>query len=427
MKKRETLNRKIPPPIHEVTQLNLPTPSVLSLDNGIPVYETRLGTQEIMKIEIVFPAGRPHEHKRLVSRATARELREGTTSYTSAQLAEKVDFYAGTLQTPVNLDMGSLTMFCLTKHFEQLVPIFAEMVQQPTFPEKELNTFIDNNIQSLVVDLSKNDVLAYRKITEMMYGENHPYGYNSTPDDYRNLTRFDLEKHHRELYTADNSTIYASGKTNDTILKLINQHLGQVRTKMVKNTEGVELKYFAPEKIKIKHGEGTQSSIRIGNRFGSRKNPDFDHFFVLITILGGYFGSRLMTNIREKKGYTYNIYASLDLMLHDGFFYISSEVGNPFVKKAITEIYHELEVLKTELVGEEELRMVRNYLLGNMLNMVDGAFAVSDAVKSIVTEGLPFSSFTQFVENVKNVTPVRLRELAQKYFKKEDLFEVIIG
>jgi zinc protease len=427
LKKRETLNRKIPPPIHQVTELNLPTPSVFSLDNGIPVYETRLGTQEIMKIEVVFPAGRPQEHKRLVSRATSRELREGTASYTSAQLAEKVDFYAGTLQTPINMDMGSLTMYCLNKHFEHLVPLFAEMVLQPTFPEKELNTFIENNIQSLIVDLSKNDVLAYRKITEMMFGENHPYGYNSMPDDYRNLTRADLEKHHRELYTTDNCTLFISGKTNDTILKLINQHLGKTKTSVVQQKDTFTKQYFAPQKLKIKNNEGTQSSIRIGNRFGNRKHPDFDHFYVLMTILGGYFGSRLMTNIREKKGYTYNIYASLDVMLEDGFFYISSEVGNPFVKKAINEIYHELDILKTELVGEEELSMVRNYLLGNMLNMVDGAFAVSDVVKSMITEGVPMSSFTQFVDNVKNVTPERLRQLAQKYLNKEDLFEVIVG
>jgi zinc protease len=425
---KDTVNRKIAPPIYEVTSLALPSPTISHLDNGIPVYETRLGTQDIMKIEVVFHAGRPQEHKRLVSRATSRQLREGTKSYSSAQLAEEIDFYAGTVQTPISLDTGSIVMFCMTKHFPKLVPILAEIVQEPTFPEKELLTFAENNIQSLVVDLSKNDVLAYRKITELIYGENHPYGYNSTPDNYRELTPNDLKKHHRELYTSDNCLIFLSGKTDDSILKLLNQYFGQKKTMSIKNKNPLIIPSEKPQKIKLKNEDTLQSSIRIGRRMGSRQtNPDYNGFSVLNTIFGGYFGSRLMTNIREKKGYTYNIYSSVDMMHHDGYFYISSEVGNQFVKKAVTEIYRELEILQNDLVKPEELKMVQNYLLGNMLNMIDGPFSVSDVVRSFVTEGVPLDQFTELVETIKSITPQGLRDLAQKYFNREDMFEVIVG
>jgi zinc protease len=425
---KDTVNRKTAPPIYEVTSLMLPNPSISHLDNGIPVYETRLGTQDIMKIEIIFHAGRPQEHKRLVSRATSRQLREGTISFTSAQLAEEIDFYAGTVQTPISLDTGSIVMFCMTKHFPKLVPILAEMVQEPIFPEKELHTFAENNVQSLLVDLTKNDVLAYRKITELIYGENHPYGYNSTPDNYRELTPNDLKKHHRELYTSDNCLIFLSGKTDDALLKLLNQYLGQKRTTALKNTSPFNILNEKPQKLKLKNEDTLQSSIRIGRRMGSRyNNPDYNAFTVLNTILGGYFGSRLMTNIREKKGYTYNIYSSVDMMHHDGYFYIASEVSNKFVKKAMTEIYRELEILQNDLVGQDELKMVQNYLLGNMLNMIDGPFSVSDVVRSFITEGVPLEQFTELVETIKNITPQDLRQLAQKYFKREDMFEVIVG
>ena len=425
---KDTVNRKIAPPIYEVTSLTLPSPSISHLDNGIPVYETRLGTQDIMKIEIVFHAGRPQEHKRLVSRATSRQLREGTKSYTSAQLAEEIDFYAGTVQTPISLDTGSIVLFCMTKHFPKLIPILAEMVQEPTFPEKELHTFAENNIQSLTVDLSKNDVLAYRKITELIYGENHPYGYNSVPDNYRELTPDDLKKHHAELYTSDNCLIFLSGKTDDSILKLLNQYFGQKKTISIKNNTPLSIPHEKPQKIKLKNEDTLQSSIRIGRRMGSRhNNPDYNGFTVLNTILGGYFGSRLMTNIREKKGYTYNIYSSVDMMHHDGYFYISSEVSNRFVKKAVTEIYRELEILQNDLVKPEELKMVQNYLLGNMLNMIDGPFSVSDVVRTLITEGASLDNFTDLVETIKNITPEGLRGLAQKYLKREDMFEVIVG
>lgn len=424
---KETLDRKIPPPVHEVTNLFLPYPSVFYLDNGIPVYETRLGTQEIMKVEIVFMSGRLHEHKRLVSRATARMLREGTASYTSAVLAERVDFYAGTLQTPVSLDTGSLVMYCMNKHFPKLVPILAEMLLEPTFPEKELKTYIDNNIQTLLVDLSKNDVLAYRHITELIFGENHPYGYNSTPVDYRALTQADLLKHHAEQLTSDNCLIFLSGKTNDTILALLNQYIGQKKTVAQMPKQSWDFPIQKPQSIKIKHEDTLQAAIRIGRRFGTRKHPDFAQFYVLNTILGGYFSSRLMTNIREKRGFTYNIYSALDLMHHDGYFYISSEIGNKFVKKALVEIYHEMEKLQHELVSDHELKMVKNYLLGNMLNMIDGPFAVSEVVKAHITEGVDFNHFHQFIDTVRHITPLQIRNMAQKYFNKADMFEVIVG
>ena len=432
MKKINTLDRKTPPRIHEVTSLTLPYPSVSHLDNGIPVYETRSGTQEIMKIEVVFLSGRPHEHKRLVSRSTARMLREGTKSYNAAELAEQVDFYAGTLQTPVNLDTGGIVLYCMTKHFPKLAPILAEILLEPTFPEKELTTYTENNIQSLLVELSKNDVLAYRKITEIIFGENHPYGYNSTPDDYRALTRTDLIKHHQEHFTPDNCLIFLSGKTDDSILKLVNQYLGQNKNSAVfvprkDNNSPLSMSSQKPQKLKVKNADTLQTAIRIGRQFGNRNNPDFNSFYVLNTIFGGYFSSRLMTNIREKKGYTYNIYSALDLMHHDGYFYISSEVGNRFVKKALTEIYLEMEKMQNEPVSAEELKMVQNYLLGNMLNMVDGPFAVSDVIKSFITEGVELSHFQQFVEKIRSITPQEIQALAQKYFNREDMFEVIVG
>ena len=427
MKKIDKLDRKTPPPIHEVTSLTLPYPSVSRLDNGIPIYETRSGTQEIMKIEVVFLSGRPHEHKRLVSRSTARMLREGTKSYNAAELAEQVDFYAGTLQTPVNLDTGGIVLYCMTKHFPKLAPILAEILLEPSFPEKELTTYTENNIQSLLVELSKNDVLAYRKITEIIFGENHPYGYNSTPDDYRALTRADLIKHHQEHFTTDNCLIFLSGKTDESILKLLNQYLGQQKTVSVDKHIPLSISTQKPQKVKVKNADTLQTAIRIGRPFGNRNNPDFNGFFVLNTIFGGYFSSRLMTNIREKKGYTYNIYSALDLMHHDGYFYISSEVGNRFVKKALAEIYLEMEKMQNEPVSDEELKMVQNYLLGNMLNMVDGPFAVSDVVKSFITEGVDLSHFQQFVEKIRSITPQEIQALAQKYFKREDMFEVIVG
>ena len=190
---------------------------------------------------------------------------------------------------------------------------------------KELQRFIKNNQQRLQVELSKTDVVAYRTITEYIFGKSHPYGYNSIYETYEALTRKDLIEHHRKNYTADNCQIYISGKIDQGVLNLLDEYLGKLPIDGQKKISSLKLTEAKPKVVKIKHTEGVQSAIRIGRRVFKKKHADYHGLLVLNTILGGYFGSRLMDNIREDKGYTYNIFSALDCMLYDGYFYIGTE------------------------------------------------------------------------------------------------------
>jgi len=420
------LNRNTAPAIQRVADLKLPLPDVHHLDNGIPVYETRLGTQDIIKLEILFHAGRPHEEKKLAARATAALLKEGTTTMSSAEIAEKIDFYGGTLNIPVNLDTSNVILYSLTKHFKKLLPIVADMVTHPIFPAEELSAFCERNIQNLSVDLTRGDVVAYRKITEFIFGEHHAYGYNSSEESYRALTRQDLIKHFQRNYHAGNCRIFISGKTTEQHIDLLNTYFGQTIPKGELQEIAFAQYLLVPKKVKIPQEESVQTAIRVGCKLFNRNHPDFNGLYILNTILGGYFGSRLMTNIREDKGYTYNIFSSLDAMIHDGYFYIGTEVGNEFVEKTLVEIHREIAILKEELVDEEELNMVRNYILGNMLTMLDGPFNVADVIKTYVAENLPITDFDSLTHTVKNITAEELRELARKYFKPENMWQVIV-
>ena len=221
--------------------------------------------------------------------------------------------------------------------------------------------------------------------------------------------------------------IFLSGHFDDSVLTLLNQYLGQNKSTARRKNAPLSILDTKPQKIRVKNADTLQAAIRIGRRIGNRKDPDFNGFFVLNTILGGYFGSRLMSNIREDKGYTYNINSATDAMHSESFFYIASEIGNEFVEKALVEVYKELDILQNDLVGDTELTMVRNYLMGNLLNMVDGPFAINDVIRTFIIEGLPLDSFPDFVETIRTISPKELRDLAQKYFKKEDLFEVVVG
>ena len=170
-----------------------------------------------------------------------------------------------------------------------------------------------------------------------------------------------------------------------------------------------------------------QSAIRIAKRTIGKSHHDFAKLHVVNTILGGYFGSRLMSNIREDKGYTYGIGSFVAPQKHDSYFGISTEVGADVSQKAINEIYKELESLRTELVSEEELNLVKSYLMGELLKSVDGPFSVAERWKGIILFDLDKSYFDNLVNTILNITPIEVRDIAERYLGSNDMYEVLVG
>ena len=416
-----------PPKIHEVSKINLRRPIVGQLDNGIPIYDSRIGHEEVLKIEMVFNNGRPFERKLLASRVTNKLIKEGTRKYSSKKIAEIFDYHGATLQLTANLDDSRVTIYTLKKHIDNLLPVLVEMLTKPTFPEDEFQNFIDRCKQRLSIDLSKNDTVAYRLVTEKIFGEKHFYGYNSNVEMFDAITREDIKTHFQNTYGSNNCKIFISGKTDDSIIEKLNQTVGKVL---------VEKEYFQLTAPTIPKAEGRvvmpmkdslQSAIRIGRHMYNRHHPDYVGMFVLNTIFGGYFGSRLMSVIREEKGYTYNVSSMLDAFRMDGCFHIGTEVSPEFVEPTIKCVYEEMDKLKNDLVGETELKMVRRYLLGNMLTQLDGAFNTSNAVRTLTMDGVPLDHFDSMVKTIKNITAEEIRGLAQKLFVKEKMWEVVVG
>lgn len=420
-------DRSIQPPIKETFNIQIPNFHEHVLDNGIPVYEVNMGTQEILKMEIVFRAGRPFEHQRLVARTTAALLREGTVTRKASEIHETVDFYGGTLSVPVNLDTSNIVLYSLTKHFEKLLALLSDILTAPAFPEDELEIFKRNNKQRLQVDLTKNDVVAYRTVTEKIFGSDHPYGYNSQQETYDNLTRSALQHHFERNFHAGNCMIVISGKTSTKVIQLINHFIGKTLPKREAVKSNIIEPITSAKKVKIDFPDTLQTAIRMGCKLFNRKHQDYSDFYVLNTVLGGYFGSRLMSNIREKKGFTYNIFSTIDPMLYDGYFYVGTEVGNDVVEPTLATIYNEFEKLKNEPIKEEEMKMVRNYLMGFFLTNLDGAFNVAELVKTLKVENLPDGFFSDLVERIRTIKSEEIMSLAHKYLKRENMWEVIVG
>lgn len=419
--------RKTAPPLQEIQKIKWHESKRYTLQNGIPLHEVNIGTQDILKFDILLYAGRWQEAKQLVSRTTARIMKEGTTSHSSAEIAETIDFYGGTLRIGSSLDMTSVSLFCLSKHFDRLLELTHEILTSPTFPEKELHNFKQFAKQQLRIEETKCDVLSYRKITEMMFGGHHPYGYNSTVQAYDDLTRADLFEHFNNHFHSGNCKIMVSGKTNSKVIDKIDRLFGQQFKEGTFRTFQHEPNPDPGKSYEAALPDSVQSAIRIGFPFVGRKHPDYQGFYVLNTILGGYFGSRLMSNIREDKGYTYGIYSTMDSMLNGSYFYIATETSHKYAEPTEREILNEVNRLKTEPVGAEELLRCRNYLLGNILSSLDGPINVAGLNKMLILEGLDFNYMERLVKKIKTIDPIELMELANKYFKEDTFYRVVIN
>lgn len=421
------MDRRIAPKIRKVQKIKTPKFSKIELDNGIPLYYISEGQQDLIKMEVYFDAGRAYEEKKLVARATSKLIKEGSLKKSGSEIAELMDFYGANMVVPVNLDYSIFSFYSMKKHLDKLLPIWTDLICEPAFNESELDTFKRINLQRLDVELSKTDVIAYRAITEDIFGPDHPYGYNSNAQHYQNLTRADLLDHHDQNYNTGSCQVFLSGKVDEKVLQLINKHLGLRIKKGNSKTPKFSEHTSKPTKRTIAMPKAIQSSIRMACPTIKRNHQDYAGLFILNTIFGGYFGSRLMTNLRENKGLTYNIFSSIDHLFHESTLQLGTDVMQGKEQETLKEIEIEMMRLQSELVPEEELTMVRNYLMGSLMGMVDGAFNIASVLKTGVLAKMEAKYFEELVFRIQDIRAEEIQVLAQKYLNPDNMWKIVAG
>jgi zinc protease len=423
------IDRKLQPLTSEIEKIDVAKAKKYTLDNGISVYAVNAGFQDLVKIELIFFNKGFDVTQPLLNSATNRMLADGTSKYTAQQLADHIDYYGSFYETDENYDFTSVMIYSLNKHLEATLPFVSDILHDPVFPASELETFVRNNKQRLTVENEKVSSLARRKFSEIIFGGNHPYGYYTQTADYDKLNRDVLAEHFRKKYSPANCTILISGLIKDDSIKMLNKFFGQgvVTNGTASAIEKFSFSPSAQKKHFIEKEGAVQSALRIGKPFFNRTHPDYPGMAVLNTLLGGYFGSRLMSNIREDKGYTYGIGSAIVSMRQEGYFFISTEVGADVTSAAISEIYKEIELLKDEPIESEELEMARNYMLGTFLKGMDGAFQLAERFKSIYFSGLDYGYYDRYLQKIRTIQPDELQELARKYFSITDFFEIVVG
>ena len=407
-------------------QLKLKPYQKFVLDNGVEVYTIDAGAEEVMAIEWVFNAGNCQEDQNLVAATANFLLRNGTAKRSAFEINDHFEYYGSYLNRSCFNETATITLHCLTKHIGELLPVVKELITDSIMPQEELAIYQQNMKQRLKVSLKKSDFVAGRLIDVYLYGEKHPYGKFSSAEDFDALQRDQLLEFYKKYYQQGKLIMFIAGKLPSNLEQLLNQHFGDLPNNPIKIKE-TPIIQAAEKKVRVTNdAEGVQGSIRIARPFPNRHHPDFIKAQVLNTLFGGFFGSRLMSNIREDKGYTYGIHSNLQNHIQHSAWMISTEAGKEVCEAAITEVYKEMKDLRDELVEDEELLLVKNYLIGGILGDLDGPFHIIGRWKNIILNGLEEQYFYNSINTIKTISAEELQSLAQKYLQPEDFYELVV-
>src|SRR5690554_5677297 len=417
------IDRTIAPKTSTVTHIDFQSPEIDTLENKVKVYSMRKTTDETVRVDFVFDAGSLKTSK-IIAQLTGELLFSGTTKKTSEEIDEEIDRLGGFTGVEVSTEKSTISLIGLREHVVAIAEIVVDAMINVNFNPKEINQLLQSKKKKMAINLEKVSTQARRAFLSNLF-RNSPYGDLTHLTDYDHINQNDLIKFHQQKYLSGLQYISIVGALDDEDLNSIKALGNQFNREDVTQ---IDYDYnYTPNTIHVEKEQAVQTAIRIGRILFNKQHSDFIKFSVLNTILGGYFGSRLMTSIREDKGYTYGIGSGVVQLLETGYFFISTEVGKEFKDLTLEAIQNEIKILQTEEVSEKELDLVKNYIIGQILEQSDGAQAMMDRFIAVETYGMDYTYYDEFIKQVNEITPIEVMALANQYLKWEDFTIVSAG
>lgn len=391
---------------------------------GVPIFRLNNSGYGVVRISLVFKAGVSYQSQPFQASATVNALAEGSSGMSSKEIADFMDFYGLAYDVSVDMEYSVITICSLDRFTDKALGILKNVLD-PVFPERELDIYKQKRKQFIAVQRSKVGYLAQEHFQNVLYGDSTPYGRIFDPADYDRLDRTKLEEFFRAQYTKDNLFVVISGDSTPELISSIGKVVDSLPDNG--NTESIIPIAMAPREFFLEKKDAMQSALKIGRVLFNRRHPDFIGMQVVAKILGGYFGSRLISNLREDKGYTYGIFASMVNTDISGYFTVSGEVIARYTDDAVKEVFYEIERMRNEPVPEDELRMVKNVMIGEIMRILDGPFGITDVLIENIQNGTDNSHLNRIISEINGITAERVMRLAQTYLQPEDLSTVIVG
>ena len=415
-------------------QLSCKPDDVFSFANKVKLHCFEDKDSEIIRLEFLFlNAGSVNQDKFFTSAASANLITEGCGELSAIEVADKLDFYAAYVERVSERDSTSLVFYFLKKYQQNLLPLIEKIIKQANYNEKEFEIYISKQKQNFEINAQKTSMIAYKEFYRTIFPKNHPLSKFGEREDFDKLSPSDVKSFYEDFYTSSQSEIILSGNYDKAFVRELERFFGTETWGGEK--ENFELKDYSIdtnclnkglEKTINKKG-AAQASVRVGCVSLEHNHKDFLPFSVVVCLLGGYFGSRLMMNIREDKGYTYGISANLSSYRYASVFSIASDVKADKAQATIDEIEKEITILQNDLVSLSELSQVKNYLIGECIRNLDGAFDKSDKYSFLMKINHKYDYYKNFIDTVKSISPNEIRDLSQKYLDLNLISKIKVG
>ncbi len=417
------IERKIAPEIKQIEKINFISPDKFLLSENASFFWMKEVPNDTARLDFTFDAGTIRDSN-LISSLVAGLLFSGTAKKSSTEIHNELDYLGAFFDVGLSHESVMVSFYALNKNMLAVFKIFEDAIENVIFQQNEIDELIRERKQKLQVNLEKVGFLAQREFQKNLF-TGTDYARQIQLEDYDAAKRTEILEFHDKNYKKGLRKVVLVGNLDKSDVNLIIENSkkwaqtnSQVFESNFKNKIGVST---------IEKKDAVQSAIRIGKTLFNKNHQDFIGISILNTILGDYFGSRLMKNIREDKGYTYGISSMEVELARSGYFLIGTEVGTNQKDLAIAEIKYEIERLQNELIPNVELDLVRNYLLGQLLKGADGPYAMSDLFLSVDAYNLDFTFYDEYIDKIQNIEPKELQELAIKYLNWDTMSIVTAG
>lgn len=406
-----------------------PAQETFTLSNGMKVTLVQYGSVPKVAMQAAIYTGTKDDArgKKGVSEMTGAMLKEATKTRSGEQIARETAEMGGNLNVSVGTDSTNVAGEVLSEFDIRFLNLMADVVMSPNFRAEDLERLRANKLRSLAVAKTQAGNQAWEKFREVVF-PNHPYGQlNPTEEEVKSYTLQDINDFYAKNYGAAKTHLFVVGQFNKTAVKsaIEKAFAGWMKgTPLTRNPPTVAGKYSLTT---IDRPNAPQSTIYLGVPAPNPKEADYIEFAVMDALLGGSFGSRITSNIRENKGYTYSPSSFNWTRYQTGYWIENADVTTQFTGASIKEILYEINRLKTEPVTEAELQGIKNYMAGIYVLQNSTRFGVIGQLEEANYYELDKGYIDSYVKNILAVTPQDIQNVAQKYLSEDKMAIVVVG
>ena len=419
------LDRTTPPPCRPIERPDLPWPATHQLKAGMPLFVLNAGRLPILKLELVCDAGTWYEPHHGVAYCTAKMLLEGTQHKSAQAIAHHTERHGAHLQAKVQPDTCTFTLTTLSKHLQPMLALLAELLLAPAFAAQRLAHIKHLKGQQLKLQAAQNSHVAHQQLKAALFGSTHPYGRQLTVAALDAVTPAHLQQYYQHHLLA-NCRLFVSGQVREQDLQHIQQHL-QALPRQVAPQQTAPMPTHPPTQVQLPKAASLQAALSLGQVLPAKSHPDYLPLLFVNTLLGGYFGSRLMRTIREVKGYTYGIFSKIVALKHTSYLCIATEVKQGLADATYEEIVQAIKTLQTVPVPPTELQALQHYLAGTLLAPSSDPFSLMERYKKAHLHGLDQAHYAQWHDTIVHTQPAQIMALANQYLSAKRLSQVIVG